>query len=65
MNFRDIGIRAAKTFVQAFVAVLIGSQIASLSDFINPQLLDQAAVAGVAALLSFVQNVLNALEAQE
>ena len=61
MNWRDIGVRAGKTFLQAFIAVLIASEIKGLSDFVQFELLDQAAVAGLAAFLSFVQNVLNQL----
>ncbi len=62
MNWKDIAVRAVKTFVQSFVAILLASQIGSLADLLNPTLLDQAAVAGVAALLSFVQNVLNSID---
>ena len=61
MNWRDIGIRAGKTFLQAFIAVLIASKISTVADFIDPALLDQALVAGLAAFLSFVQNVLTEL----
>lgn len=56
MNWQDIGIRAAKTFGQAFLAVLIAANVTSLGDFTWP-LLDSAFVAGVAALMSFVNNV--------
>ncbi len=58
MNWKDIGIRAGKTFLQAFVAVLIATEFTTLGDFANPTLLDQAAVAGLAAFLSFGQNFL-------
>lgn len=61
MNWKDIGVRAGKTFVQAFIAVLIASEIGEVSDLASVELLDQAAVAGLAALLSFIQNVLNEL----
>ena len=61
MNWRDIGIRAGKTFLQAFIAVLIASKISTVADFIDPALLDQALVAGLAAFLSFAQNALTEL----
>lgn len=56
MNWKDVAVRAAKTFAQAFVAVVIAAGITSVSD-IDLQLLDAAFVAGLAALLSFVNNV--------
>lgn len=62
MNWKDVGVRAGKTFLQSFLAILIASQIATVGDLLDPTLLDQAAVAGIAALLSFAQNVLNALD---
>ena len=65
MDWKDIGIRAAKTFVQAFLAVLIATQITSASDLLSLELLDQAFVAGLAALLSFVQNVLAQYDRKE
>ena len=52
MNWRDIGVRAGRTFLQAFLAVLIASKIATVSDFVNPELLDQAFVAGLARTYS-------------
>ena len=61
MDWRDIGIRAGRTFLQAFIAVLIASKIATVSDFVNPALLDQAFVAGLAAFLSFAQSLLAGL----
>lgn len=62
MNWPDIGIRAGKTFIQSFVAVLIASEVSSVTDFFDATLWDQAAVAGIAALLSFAQNTLNSLD---
>ncbi len=62
MNWTDIAVRAAKTFAQAFVAVVIAAGITSVSD-LDLQLLDAAFVAGLAAGLSFVNNV--ALQANE
>jgi len=61
-NWKDILVRAAKTFVQAFVAVLIASQVDQVTDLFQPELYDQAAVAGIAALLSFIQNTLNSID---
>ena len=56
MNWKDVAVRAAKTFGQAFVAVVVAAGITSVSD-VDLQLLDAAFVAGLAALLSFVNNV--------
>ncbi len=56
MNWQDIGWRALKTFGQAFVAVFVAANLVSLGD-ITVTLLDTAFAAGLAALLSFVQNV--------
>ncbi|KKK76971.1 hypothetical protein LCGC14_2858300 [marine sediment metagenome] len=62
MNWKDIGVRAGKTFLQAFLAVVIATQIGSVTDLANVELLDQATVAGLAALFSFAQNVLAQLD---
>lgn len=62
MNWKDLFVRAGKTFMQAFVAILIASQVDGVSDLLDPDLYDQAAVAGVAALLSFIQNTLNSID---
>ena len=56
MNWQDTSIRAAKTFGQAFLAVVIAAGITSVSD-IDLQLLDAAFVAGLAAVMSLVNNV--------
>ena len=56
MNWQDIGFRALKTFGQAFLAVFVAANIVSLGD-ISIGLLDTAFAAGLAALASFVQNV--------
>ncbi len=60
MNWRDIGVRAVKTFAQAFVGVVVAAQLASLGD-LNYQLLAAALVAGISALASFAQNALAAV----
>ena len=62
MNWKDTLVRAAKTFVQSFVAILIAAQVDGVSDLFDPSLYDQAAVAGVAAVLSFIQNTLNQID---
>lgn len=61
MVSRDVWVRAGKTFLQAFLAVLVASGFSSVTDLFSVALLDQAAVAGLAALFSMVQNVLLAL----
>ena len=58
MNWKDIGVRAGRTFLQAFIAVIVMTEISSVADLVDPSLLDQAAVAGIAAALSFAQSVL-------
>jgi hypothetical protein len=55
MNWQDIGIRAAKTFAQAFLAVIIAANVVSIGD-VTIDLLDGAFVAGLAALASFLNN---------
>lgn len=61
MDWKDIGIRAGKTFLQAFLAVILTANLTSVADLADLALLDQAAVAGLAALISFAQNVLTEL----
>lgn len=61
MDWKDIGVRAGKTFLQAFLAVVIASEIAGVGDFVSLELLDSAFVAGFAAFLSFAQNTLTQL----
>lgn len=62
MNWKDIGVRAGKTFLQAFLAVLIASKITTVGDFMDPAILDQALVAGLAAFISFAQNTLSSIK---
>lgn len=55
-------IRAGRTFVQTFLGVyvagLLAMSTATLSDFANLSLLDQAAAAGIVSVLALVQNLL-------
>ena len=65
MNWTDIAVRAGKTFAQAFVAVLVAANIVQVGD-ITQTLIGSATAAGLAALLSFVQNtVLGAVSSGE
>ena len=63
--WKDIAVRAGKTFLQAFLAVVIATKIGSVADLASLELLDQAFVAGLAAFFSFAQNVLNQLTMSE
>lgn len=56
-TLRDPLVRAVRTFVQAFLAVFLASDVVSLSGFTDVALLDQAATAGIVAVLSLVQNL--------
>jgi hypothetical protein len=56
MNWKDIAVRAAKTFGQAFLAVVVAAGVTSVGD-IDLQLVDAAFVAGLAALASFLNNL--------
>jgi len=62
MNWKDIGVRGAKTFLQSFIAIVLASELSTVADLLDPTLLDQAAVAGIAALLSFAMNILNTID---
>ena len=64
VDWKDLVVRAVKTFVQAAVAIFVAAEIASVGD-VNLALVDQAVVAGGAALLSFVQNFLLSLSLAE
>ncbi len=64
MDWKDIGVRAAKTFGQAFLAVLIAANVTAIGD-VTLSLLDTAFAAGLAALASFAQNVILAARSSE
>lgn len=62
MNWRNVITRAVLTFLQAFLAVLIVTGIENVDSW---DALKPAVVAAVAALLSFVYNVVKELAAKE
>ena len=62
MNWRQVGIRAGLTFMQAFLAVVIVTGVANISSWVD---LKPAIVAAVAALLSFVYNIVREYSTKE
>jgi hypothetical protein len=62
MNWKNVITRAVLTFLQAFLAVLIVTGIENVDSWDS---LKPAVVAAVAALLSFVYNVVKELSAKE
>jgi hypothetical protein len=62
MNWRNIIVRGLLTFVQAFLAVIIVTGVENLGSWDS---LKPAVVASVAALLSFVYNVVKEYAAKE
>ena len=62
MNWRQVITRAVLTFLQAFLAVLIVTGIENVNSW---DTLKPAVVAAVAALLSFVYNLVKQLAAKE
>lgn len=62
MNWRNVITRAVLTFLQAFLAVLIVTGIENVDSW---ESVKPAVVAAVAALLSFVYNVVKELAAKE
>jgi hypothetical protein len=62
MNWREIITRAALTFIQAFLAVLLVDGIASIDE---PGDVAAPFVAGVAAVLSLVYNIVRQYQAQK
>jgi hypothetical protein len=61
MNWREIGTRAALTFVQAFLAVFLVDGVTGVDE---PGDLMAPVVAGIAAVLSLVYNVVRQYQAQ-
>lgn len=53
----DLGERAAKTFVQVFVATLLASGPLSIESVTDLSLLQRCAVAGVGAVLSILTSL--------
>jgi hypothetical protein len=62
MNWREIITRAALTFIQAFLAVLLVDGIAGIDE---PGDVAAPFVAGVAAVLSLVYNMVRQYQAQK
>ena len=62
MNWRQVITRAVLTFLQAFLAVLIVTGVENVDSW---DTLKPAVVAAVAALLSFVYNLVKQLAAKE
>ena len=62
MNWRNVITRAVLTFLQAFLAVLIVTGIENVDSW---DTLKPAVVAAVAALLSFVYNVVKEYSTKE
>jgi hypothetical protein len=62
VNWRQVVTRAVLTFLQAFLAVLIVTGIENVNSW---DTLKPAVVAAVAALLSFVYNVVKEYSAKE
>jgi hypothetical protein len=62
MNWKSIITRGVLTFLQAFLAVIIVTGVENLGSWAS---LKPAVVASVAALLSFVYNIVKELAAKE
>jgi hypothetical protein len=62
VNWRQVITRAVLTFLQAFLAVIIVTGVENLDSWDS---LKPAVVAAVAALLSFVYNIVKELSAKE
>ena len=54
IDWGDVAERAIWTFVQGFLGIFV---LGSLSDALNPSLLDQALVAGIMGVLSVLKNL--------
>lgn len=61
-QIKQAAIRAVRTFVQTALGVYVAGVVGAgaLADFANVGLLDSAAAAGLVAVLSFIQNALEA-----
>lgn len=62
MNWREIGIRAIVTFIQAFLAVLLVDGVAGVD---QPEDLAAPVVAGIAAVLSLAYNIVRQYQAKK
>jgi len=62
VNWKDVGTRAILTFVQAFLAILLVTGVDNINSVADAK---PAIVAGVAALLSFVYNVVKQYNSKE
>jgi len=62
MNWREIGVRALMTFIQAFLAVLLVDGVAGIAE---PADLAAPLVAGIAAVLSLIYNIVRQYQASK
>ena len=60
MNWREVGTRAVLTFVQAFLAVLLVDGVSGID---NVEDVQAPIVAGIAAVLSLVYNIVRQYQA--
>ena len=62
MNWKEVGTRAVLTFVQAFLAVLLVDGVSGIDSAEDVQ---APIVAGIAAVLSLVYNIVKQYQAQK
>ena len=62
MNWREVATRAVLTFVQAFLAVLLVDGVSGID---NVEDVQAPIVAGIAAVLSLVYNIVRQYQAQK
>ena len=62
MNWKEVGTRAVLTFVQAFLAVLLVDGVSGIDAVEDVQ---APIVAGIAAVLSLVYNIVKQYQAQK
>ena len=68
MNYKDIAIRALKTFLQAFIPVMIaGFEVTDLTDWDNLKTIGYSALisafaAGISAVWNFVLEIMKSRE---